>query len=153
MKNFKHLLSFAICLIIATASAQAGEWLEILKDRGITYYIDEEITEEANGYIVWAKMNFTTKASRAKITREAKSKRTVYSAMICFLYNYLWAEYASVCGHLYNANGDVIFSEKSSLFRISALGSRQQWAHVGRCCAIHSQPRRSRRQRISPHQS
>lgn len=34
MKNFKHLLSFAICLIIATASAQAGEWLEILKDRG-----------------------------------------------------------------------------------------------------------------------
>ena len=111
MKNFKHLLSFAICLIIATASAsaQAGEWLEILKDRGITYYIDEEITEEANGYIVWAKMNFTTKASRAKITREAKSKRTVYSAMICFLYNYLWTEYASVCGHLYNANGDVIF--------------------------------------------
>ena len=121
MKNFKHLLSFAICLIIATASAQAGEWLEILKDRGITYYIDEEITEEANGYIVWAKMNFTTKASRAKITREAKSKRTVYSAVICFLYNYSWAEYASVCGHLYNANGDVIFSENPPYLEFQRL--------------------------------
>lgn len=121
MKNFKHLLSFAICLIIATVSAQAGEWLEILKDRGFTYYIDEEITEEANGYIVWAKMNFTTKPSRAKITREAKSKRTVYSAVISCLYNYLWTEYVTVCDHLYNANGDVIFSENPPYLEFQRL--------------------------------
>ena len=66
-------------------------------------------------------MNYTTKASRAKITREAKSKRTVYSAVICCLYNYSWAEYASVCGHLYNANGDVIFSENPPYLEFQRL--------------------------------
>ena len=66
-------------------------------------------------------MNYTTKASRAKITREAKSKRTVYSAVICCLYNYLWAEYATVCRHLYNANGDVIFSENPPYLEFQRL--------------------------------
>lgn len=66
-------------------------------------------------------MNYTTKASRAKITREAKSKRTVYSAVICFLYNYSWTEYATVCGHFYNANGDVIFSENPPYLEFQRL--------------------------------
>ena len=51
--------------------------------------------------------------------------------MICCLYNYLWAEYATVCGHLYNANGDVIFSENPPYleFQRLVLGSNgHMWA-------------------------
>ncbi|MGM9868767.1 MAG: surface-adhesin E family protein [Sodaliphilus sp.] len=131
MKALHRLLLLALCLIIATATAQAGEWLEIMSDRGITYYIDSEVSEESDGYIVWAKMDFTTKAARAKVTREAKSRRTIYSIAICYMYNFSFTEYANVSGHYYNANGEEIGSENYPYLEFQRLvpGSNgQMWA-------------------------
>lgn len=113
MKALRRFLLTALLLTIATATAQAGDWIKIHEQDGITYYINTDITQDYEGYTVWLKEEYTTKAARAKIIKDYSLKRTAYSHVSCNKYNKSWDEMAIKAVVLYSANGTVVESANS----------------------------------------
>ena len=113
MKALHRLLLTALFLIIATATAQAGDWIKLHDREGITYYINTDITQDYDGYTVWIKEEYTTKAARAKVTKDCSLKRTAYFNVCCNKYKQSWDEMAIKATVFYSANGTVIKSVNS----------------------------------------
>ena len=113
MKALHRILLMALFLIIATATAQAGDWIKLHDQEGITYYINTDITQDYDGYTVWIKEEYTTKAARAKITKDYSLKRTVFSKVCCNKYKQSWDEMAIKAAVFYSASGTVIESVNS----------------------------------------
>lgn len=80
MKTLQRILTLVLFLTITTATAKAGEWLELGSADGVTDYINTTITEEYDGYVVWVMNKYTTKASRASTTKSYKAKERFIQA-------------------------------------------------------------------------
>lgn len=133
MKTLQRILTLVLFLTITTATAKAGEWLELGSADGVTDYINTTITEEYDGYVVWVMNKYTTKASRASTTKSYKAKRTVYSSKSCFKFNKSWSKVATIAGVLYNSSGGVIDSWNAPYeeFNMVVPGSNAEaWAGV-----------------------
>lgn len=110
MKALRRFLLTALLLTIATATAQAGDWIKLPEQDGITYYINTNVTQDYEGYTVWLKEEYTTKAARAKIIKDFSLKRTAYSKVCCIKYKKSWDEVAFKTSVFYSANGAVVES-------------------------------------------
>lgn len=110
MKALRRFLLTALFLMIATATAQAGDWIKLHEQDGITYYINTDVTQDYDGYTVWIKEEYTTKAARAKIIKDYSLKRTAYSQVCCNKYKKSWDERACKAIVFYSANGTVVES-------------------------------------------
>lgn len=99
-----------IALMVATPSAHATDWFDVLSDGGETLAVNPDISTTDNGksYLVWVRNSYDLPESRAYYTRDRGYDQTVAYKLTLYKFTDDWNNFNIVQVSVYGENGDLI---------------------------------------------
>lgn len=110
MKRIFMALVALIALMVATPSAHATDWFDVLSDGGETLAVNPDISTTDNGksYLVWVRNSYDLPESRAYYTRDRGYDQTVAYKLTLYKFTDDWNNFNIVQVSVYGENGDLI---------------------------------------------
>ena len=110
MKKFFMTLIALVALFVATPSATAADWFDVLSGGGETIAVNPDISTTDGGaaYLVWVRNSFDNPEARAFYTRDRRYDQTVAYKLTLYKFTDEWNNFNIVQVSVYGENGDII---------------------------------------------